>query len=92
MDVPLSPPGLQSCLAKHFRIHGWCWDDVLLLKVLRQLADEGIHEVGTLPGVEVADINEHTEWPTDVQTFFSRLCKVCFTEHIFATCPFSVCR
>ena len=76
MSVPLCPPGLQSCLAKHFRIHGWCWDDELLLKILGQLADEGIHEPGNLPGVEVVDISGHVDWPADVQSFFSRLCKV----------------
>lgn len=71
----MGPPGLQSELAIHFRIHGWRWDDTLLVDVLGHLADEDVRCISELRGVVVDEIDAAPCWPADVRVFVDKMCK-----------------
>ncbi len=80
MEVPICPPGPCSGLARHLRIHGWSWDEQLLMSIVGQLAAEDIRDSNDLRGVMLADIDGSDDWPPDVKEFIEKLCQVHFSK------------
>ena len=76
MEVPVRPHSPCSGMASHLRMHGWRWDEQLLSCIVAQLAEEDIYDPHALWGVELADIDESANWPTDVRNFIQKLCQV----------------
>ena len=76
MEIPVCPRGPDSALASHIRIHGWCWDDEVLVNVVGTLAAEDISDPVDLHGVDMSDVSGTEEWPPGVKDFLAKLCQV----------------
>ncbi len=73
MEVPTCPPGPESEVANHLRVHGWEWGEDRLLEVVGQLAHEEVGDRQSLFRVDLSDIVGVDQWPPEVRAFMQRM-------------------
>ena len=71
-------------LAKHFRLHGWSWDDQTLSVVLRDLADGDVSVPRALVGLCLHEVDGVDNWPPKVIDFVQKVVR-CAARNTFVS-------
>ena len=71
--VPGCQPGSMAVLARHLRMHGWSWDEELLLTVVGHLEAEGICTVRDLVCLDLSDVPHAVTWSPEVRAHVLKL-------------------
>ena len=71
--VPGCQPGSMAVLARHLRMHGWSWDEELLLTVVGHLEAEGICTVRDMVCLDLSDVPHAVTWSPEVRAHVLKL-------------------